>query len=70
MVATRTKGLNDTTRTMQSRIDQIQKNVDAFKLRMQSSFQSMETIISKMNSIGSYMSQQQNAQYIAAKNQK
>jgi flagellar hook-associated protein 2 len=70
MVATRTKGLNDSTRVMQARIDQIQKNVDAFKLRMQTSFQSMETIISKMNSIGSYMSQQQNAQYIAAKNQK
>jgi flagellar capping protein FliD len=70
MVATRTKGLNDSTRTMQTRIDQIQNNVDAFKLRMQTSFQSMENIISKMNRIGSYMSQQQNAQYIAEKNQK
>ncbi|MFM2151902.1 MAG: hypothetical protein RL199_337 [Pseudomonadota bacterium] len=70
MVASRTKGLNDSSRTMQSRIDQVQRNVDAFKLRMQSAFQSMETIVSRMNSIGSYMSQQQNAQYIAAKNQK
>ena len=67
MVTTRTTGLANTVSTFQKRIDQLNKNADAYKQRLQTQFQQMEKVLSGLKTVGDFLTAQTNAMNNAKK---